>query len=247
MSKRVMIASPVYDGGVRAEYMMTVIGIMELLARQGVERELFLRRGPLLHMNRNVIANRFLERGCTHLLGLDTDISFDPKVIAQLLETGHDFQALACPFKEIQPVPVNADPARLAPDFIATTSRYNLRPLDEGGRVTVTRGSLRATAVGCGAFLITRAVLERMIERRVVDRYRTPAFFAPDYSGEHCHGFFDYVRENDDIWGEDYSFSHRWVNRCGGQIWCRVDTDVSHTGPVGITGRYEKKLAAGVV
>jgi len=243
---RVMIASPVYDGDVRAEYMVTVIGIMELLAKRGIERELFFRRGPLLHMNRNVIANRFLERGCTHLLGIDTDISFNPQVVVQMLEAGRDFQALACPFKELQPLPANADPARLAPDFIATTARYNLQPVSEGGKVTVAQGLLQATAVGCGAFLVARAVLERMVECGAVDRYKTPAFFAPDYMGEYCHGFFDYIREKDDVWGEDYSFSTRWVNRCGGQIWCRVDTDVSHTGPVGITGRYEKKLAAGL-
>lgn len=243
---RIMIASPVYDGNVRAEYMATVIGIMELLARRGIERDLFMRRGPLLHMNRNIIANRCLEQGYTHLLGLDTDISFEPRLIPELLDTGHEFLALACPFKEIQQMPLGVDPRMFTQDYVAKTARYNLKPLITDGKVTVQRGLLRATAVGAGAFLIGRTVLEKMIEHRAVDRYKTPEFFKPDYEGEHCHGFFDYVREKDDIWGEDYSFAKRWVDGCGGEIWCRIDADVTHSGPVGITGRYEKKLAAGV-
>lgn len=242
---RVMIASPVFDGNVRAEYMSTVIGIMDLLASMGVERELYLRRGPLLHMNRNVIANRCLERGCTHLLGLDADIAFDPRVVADLLATDKEFQALAYPFKEIQPVPEGLDPRHLVSDPIAVTARYDLQPWVEDGKVTVTRGMIRARAVGTGAFMIKADVLERMIERKVAPRYRSPAFFAPEYAGEHCHGFFDYLRDGDDILGEDYSFSRRWVEGCGGEIWCRIDVPVAHIGPVRIVGCYEKKLASG--
>ena len=86
---RLMVAVPTTDY-VHAEFMKCLVGLTKKLASDGVEFEEQIIGGTLIYWARNRIAHRAIEGGFTHVLWLDSDMTFKPDIVDDLLWCGKD-------------------------------------------------------------------------------------------------------------------------------------------------------------
>jgi hypothetical protein len=123
------------------------------------------------------------------------------------------------------------------------------RPDDGKGDAGVD-GFVRVSKAATGMMLIERSVFDRMRDKFPQLRYRNDI---PGYRNERTQGnfwsFFDTLvhPESKRYMSEDYTFCHRWVKGCGGEVWLDVQSTLSHAGNIAYEGSFVEQAAAGNV
>lgn len=199
MTRKVFIAIPAYDGTLRVHTAMSLINVMH---DREVEIEVHGWSGDsLLPHARNVLLGQFMASGCTDLVFIDSDVSWQRGALEKLLAHPVDFVAGAYRFKnDIENYPVTP------------TSQRN------------GHGLMEAVAVPGGFFRMTRAGLERVVNQcgHLVYRPHT----AQDVT---CWYLFDIRLENGQAVGEDYAFC-KTIRALGETIWLDPDLSLTHSG-----------------
>jgi hypothetical protein len=131
----------------------------------------------------------------------------------------------------------------VAQDYVASADL--LRTQSEDGRtgLVMSKGFIRAKAVGCGLSLLKRSVFERM-------RAAFPDLAAAPHPAYQSLGVksevfqpFEALADADGIYvSEDIAFCRRWIDGCGGQIWANVEETITHLGRTAFSGRYTDRL-----
>ena len=86
---KLMVAVPTTDY-VHAEFVRCLGQMCIELAENGTEVDLQVQSGTLVYIARNWLARRAIDRGFTHVLWLDSDMSFSPNIVDDLLFCGKD-------------------------------------------------------------------------------------------------------------------------------------------------------------
>ena len=166
----------------------------------------------------------------THLLFVDSDMSFTPDLILSMLDSEHPLVGV-----------------------IATKKRY---PIQFVGRAEEAEGEpvngyLQVDGVGAGILLFSREVISEMLLKlpEIVDKY--PIDRHPASELILSQGLTRLLRPFDPIvnmqigrLSEDLSFSHRWKYGCGGQVWANIDKSIGHIGRHEFRASYGEFLAA---
>ncbi len=58
--------------------------------KQGIQTQMLLAIGCYIHMNRNIIVQQAIDQDCTHLLFIDSDVTFDQFAIQKLIDHNLD-------------------------------------------------------------------------------------------------------------------------------------------------------------
>src|SRR3990167_11243311 len=66
----------------------TVFSLLNML--KGVTCEIFIKEGPIIPLNREIIAELAIQAGCSHLLFVDSDMSFGKEALLTLLSRKKD-------------------------------------------------------------------------------------------------------------------------------------------------------------
>ena len=203
--------------------------------------------------SRNSIANTvYNDPECTHLLFIDDDMSFDAKLVLDLLKSEKPIVGAICPkrtidlekFFEIAASGGSYDQARAeAATFVAR--------FQSNKSVQITDGWVPLEGIGMGITLIKREVLDRMVEAAAV-----PDMWQNDEKPEGAsgassfrYGFFDSVYDDTlkTMLSEDLSFCKRWRSNCGGEIWGNANYEIGHIGQMIYSGKYIDRLKMGKV
>ena len=86
---KLMVAVPTTDY-VHAEFMRCLGNLCIELAENGTEVSLEVQTGTLVYIARNRLARKAIDRGYTHVLWLDSDMTFGPNIVDDLLWCGKD-------------------------------------------------------------------------------------------------------------------------------------------------------------
>lgn len=171
-------------------------------------------RGPYIGRNRDVVTAEALARDdVTHVLYIDSDVTFGADDVNALLELGVDFAFGRYAFKTIEGPKAGAPVAR---------SRVGWGTVDD---VTV----LEYDRVGAGFVLVRRDAIERMVACYAIELGYT------DPGGRQLHGLWwqsGYTQNEAGqriVEGEDYAFCRRWRD-IGGRIFTRDDVKLGHVG-----------------
>ena len=249
---KVLIGTPVYDRQVLAPYHEAVFGLLNAFRRSEVEFDSWLFEGTQIAASRNIIATKvLLDERYSHLLFIDADMGFGPGLIRKMLDFDqpvvgcvypqrhHDYDAFARITRSVE------DPraARLIAQRYAGGDA-DLHGADTG-RLTVRGSFVRAVRAGAAILLIKREVLMRL-------RERFPELWGESTSVAHRaleigDGLFQPFAQTLQsptgmVYGEDYAFSHRWVEGCGGEIWSCFDETITHTGRERFVGNYSVRM-----
>jgi hypothetical protein len=250
---RMFIATPCGHSTVSSHYAATLFNLGRVLVGRGVESEISVVSASDLVLVRNQFASTFLGNcAYTHLLFLDSDMSFEAKLVLRMLDFDEDFVSVAYPKRELDlqrlltdvTLAKSVDGERLD-HVISRNMQYNVLPVRKGEEFVfeVRAGFAKVTATGMGLCLLKLRVFEEMVSRGVVqkhlDHQPTSGVPLPYY------GFFDTLSDaNGNLLSEDYSFCQRWVVGCGGAIWACIDERIGHHGNFNFYGRYVDKLQA---
>ncbi|HUR89168.1 MAG TPA: hypothetical protein VMZ74_08780 [Ramlibacter sp.] len=243
MSASILIGTPCYGGVVHANYLKSMLALVPALAARGISCELkTLSQESLISRARNTIAAQFLGGDYTHLLFIDADIGFAPDVVMRLLDSRKPLACAAYPLKgydweklfAARETATNAVMLKRAAMRFATNVHDEDWP-DDGKPATVVNGFIRVSKAATGMMLIERSVFDRLREKFPELRYRNDI---QGYRNDHTQGnfwdFFDTLvhPQSRRYMSEDYTFCHRWVTGCGGEVWLDVQSTLSHAGQV---------------
>ena len=247
MKKKVLIASPSYDGNVRIEFVHSVVAVMDYLRDNEIEFEFLVKTGTMLQVLRSVMASKALfDASFTHLLFVDTDMGFNAGVVKRLIDADVDVIGCAYPYRTIplhEPVSADGDSFRKA---ISQVVPYAVT-LKRGADLKVVNGVCEVQSIGTGLLLISKKTLETMSAQGRVGSYKSGFPYDQWYSGSNYYGFFEHLKVDGTFLGEDYSFCYRWVNYCGGKIFALVDEEIMHVGSLPVLGRFLDRLKAGKI
>ena len=247
----VLILMPT-GGQVDTPAVLSLVGLTQAMARRGIAFGMRTWEWSDLVISRNYLMSYFLaQTKFTHALLLDSDMSYDAQLFFDLLDFDADFTCAPYPqrqmrwqvFRNLIEREATKPEAERAPtaDLLAESFRYNVSEVYEMGDpwpYEVRNGFRKVPGVGTGFILLRRAVPERMVASGVAKP--VPGFNGPGYPGADFHDFFSHLRGRggDVMHGEDTSFCRRWIEGCGGEIWCHQTARITHHGSLAYPGNY---------
>jgi hypothetical protein len=210
MLAKLFIAIPAY-GGIQAQTMGTVLGIISTLYNQGVSCELVMHPDcALIAFARAELMGQFLHSDCTHMLFMDADISFDPNIIVRILKTNKDIVAGIYKSRHAPYNPtVNID------------YKKSIEVTLEGERLCPIYSS------GMGCVLLSKSAL-----KKTCDYFPELKYVSERTNRNHYALFQETIKEVDGVpryLSEDISFFHRLI-QSGCSPVCLVDATIIHNG-----------------
>ena len=220
---KIVIATPFYDHKGHSPYIDSLLQSTKFLSAAGIEWEFMSLSGDtFIDRARNTLAARFLEGDGTHLLFIDSDMSWDVVGFAHLIGADVDLVGGVYPMKNKWN------------DYVARLH------CTADGRPIQRNGLLSAEWAATGFLKISRKVFETMApslkdrqykdagaDPRSPDRIYTPYFEFTSGGGVRC--------------GEDITFSHRWT-ALGGEVWIEPRVSFDHWGQTPFRGNYHEFL-----
>ncbi len=194
------------------------------LERRGIETTFANLDAGNVAEQRDFLAAEFLDRKqLTHLLFVDSDMSFPPDLAQTFVELDQPLIGTIYPKRKINlPAVIQAAREGIEDPAVAGYA-FNVSTLDDQLVVTA-NGLCEVGAFGFGFTLIRRDCLATLLDTGKIISY--PARFGTRYVA----GFFRPIELPDHSFlGEDYSFCKRWRD-AGGKVLAYVPADVKHVG-----------------
>ena len=230
----------------------SLLGLTQALLKRGVPFALKTYEWSDLVISRNYLMSFFLaQKNFSHALLLDSDMSYQPQLFFDLLDFDADFTCAAYPQRQmrwqvfrnlIEREAAKPEAERAPTDrLLAESYRYNVSEVFDAGEpwpFESRDGFRKVPGAGTGFMLLRRAVPERMVDTKVA--LPVPGFNGSGYPGADFHDFFSHLRGRGGavLHGEDTSFCRRWIEGCGGEIWCHETARITHHGNLAFMGNY---------
>lgn len=254
---KLFIGTPTYLGQCATDFKGTMIQLLALLSKVGIEWEFRAPNGEMVARARNRLLADFLETDCTHSVQIDSDMGFPPRLIVDMLRANLHVVGALYPLKQIDWARVGREAFAIArqhrreatPDELqnaAATFCFNplvnsATPTDEGRlacRATAVRGAFEVGVIGTGVFMTSRFAIQRLI------KCYPELTYADDYGcsrGRQTYALFDYGIEGNRYLSEDYRFCHRW-RAIGGRVWSWPWAEIRHSGAYLYRGEFSRRL-----
>ena len=174
---------------------------------------------PYISAARATMLRKALDAKADVIFFLDSDLSWPAGSLLKVVRAEGDVVAGTYRFKR-------GDPGDLlgkgAPEGDEAWYMGNYAP-DPFGRPQVRAdGAIKMHEVPAGFLKVTRRAINVFMDK-----------FPELLYGEKCSphvDLFNHGAHKGAWWGEDFSFSRRWREECGGEIWCVPDLDIDHNG-----------------
>jgi hypothetical protein len=243
-NKSIFCATPMYGGMNHGLYMKACLDLQGMCIQYGIQIKFsFLFNESLITRARNYLVDEFIHRSdCTHLLFLDSDISFNPQDVIALLALDKDVSGGPYPKKAIKwrsvakaleknPTMDHSMLEKVAGDFV-------FNPVKGTEQFSVSE-PLSVLEIGTGFMMVKREVFTKMADQYPTIRYRPDHVGQANFDGSrYIHAFFDTVIDTkDSITGggsdrylsEDYMFCQMW-RKMGGEIFLCPWMRTAHIG-----------------
>lgn len=247
---KIFLATPMYGGKCDGPFTKAVIDLNLLCQKYGIAVEVhFMFNESLITRARCYLADEFIRSTCTHLLFIDSDISFLPIDVLAMLALDKDIIGAPYPKKTIAWEKIyDAAKLGLVDDNPMHLDQYvgdyvfNVVP---GTKEIKLDEPVRVLETGTGFLLIKKAVFTKFQESYPElmfkpDHNRTLEF---DGSREIC-AFFDTVIDpkTKRYLSEDYMFC-QWARNIGFDVWLCPWMRLQHTGSFVFNGSIDALAA----
>lgn len=241
--KKVLIATPAYNGQVNIGYMRSVINVILQGPSHGYEINLFTNTDSLITRARNNAVATFLDGNWDRLFWIDADITFEPEQFFRVLDIDRDIAAAAYPLKAFS---WPAQPTNLTGRALeAFMLRYALG-LDGDIDNIPKDGFVPVREAATGFMCINRATIEMMIGMLPDIQYKSDQELLGAPSSQNHYLLFDTLVVDSRYLSEDYAFCHR-AKDCGVSIWLDINSQLTHTGPFDFRGSIPETNRAATI
>lgn len=235
MNTSILIATPTYNGSVWKEYTKSVIELTRELSSKNIEYEIIIEEGTILHVTRNLMASRALLSTNTHLLFIDSDISFDAKAVLAMIDAEKDVIGAIYPRRQL-PLTEPIGTASASNDYLINWLPKHYSYVVRNPKEPKDGELIEVESLGAGLLLISKSTLKKLSESGKAIEYAFNGE-ASWYAGDHFYGFFDYLTIEQQIVTEDFSFCERWRS-VDGKIYALVSAEISHFGSCVFRGSF---------
>jgi len=236
-ARKITIATPAYRDEYSGAYVRSLFALLSAAARSNISFAFSEIDYADIVTARNYLISHFYfnQPESTHLLFLDNDMGFPPRLIQHMVLLDQPVVGVLYPRRQV-------DFRRLHGASGSDFDRAYNQALDfigEPREAGARSDFVEVDACGTGIMLIARECVRTMIEKcpEIVDhkRFRRMPF------GGKFKAFltpFNKVELDDAELSEDFSFCWRWRVRCGGKIFANLSQPVQHVGKMTVEGRY---------
>jgi hypothetical protein len=212
------------------------------------QKECFVRKLPvmfqvmkssLVTQGRQLCVSGFMESSCTHMLFIDSDISFNYKMIERMVNYDKEICLVPYPIKGLDFDKIKSrikEGSTLDPRVLG--NQYTMSVPDPSN-VKVENGFIEVERGPAGCMLIKKEVIDALIKEY-------PEFTINQHTlidgklvkRKHMYNFFDTYWNKDDktYTGEDFYFC-KLCKHAGIKMYALVDEYISHHGEFSYTGR----------
>jgi hypothetical protein len=212
------------------------------------QKECFVRKLPvmfqvmkssLVTQGRQLCVSGFMESSCTHMLFIDSDISFNFKMVERMVNYDKEICLVPYPIKGLDFDKIKSrikEGSTLDPRVLG--NQYTMSVPDPSN-VKVENGFIEVERGPAGCMLIKKEVIDALIKEY-------PEFTINQHTlidgklvkRKHMYNFFDTYWNKDDktYTGEDFYFC-KLCKHAGIKMYALVDEYISHHGEFSYTGR----------
>jgi len=223
----IFVCLPAYGGSIITQTVMSLIQLAQELQRHNIGAKFGTVSFPDIDEVRNIMTSIFYDKTpmATHCLMIDADMRLEPQLILDMLDSEHPLVGII-PVKKIYPL-----------QFVGRALPGEQEPVN---------GFMKVDGCGAGVVMFTREVISEMLLKlpEIVDKY--PIDKHPASELILAQGLTRLLRPWEPIvsmeigrLSEDLSFSHRWIHKCGGEVWANIRHPVGHIGHHEFCASYE--------
>jgi hypothetical protein len=253
---KLYILTPCYGGLCHVNYVNKIIDTKELLISLGIPVVLqFIRNESLITRGRNnLIAKAMHDKDTSHILFIDSDITWDPIDILKLIVNDKELSGGIYPIKKYHWDRLSASSLegimakKNLPYNQSLTNEqliyhnllhYNFNYLQNANKIE--NNCMEVYTLATGFMMIQRKCIEKMIEKYPQYKYTDDCGFLHGDENKYAYALFDCAIVNDHYFSEDWLFCHRW-KEIGGKIWADITINLWHTGQEDYCGRLISTL-----
>ena len=244
---RLLVATPVHSE-VSMHYAESLLTLQGTGHSLGLVIDFLLLKSSLVTQGRNLCVSNFLnKKEYTHMLFIDSDISFDPSSVFKLLRCNKDVISIPYPMKTINWNKVHGRIQEQKDININDLSRSGFMfpiKVEDQQSITVSKGIMEVTHAPTGFMLIKKEAILKMIEKYPNLKIKQPTIINGETKDtENLWNFFDtwFDQETNKYYGEDFAFCQKWRD-IGGKCYCYVDDFITHVGEYSYEGKFIDEL-----
>lgn len=238
---KVAIGTPMYGGVCHAGFMQSVYGLISLLYSKG-HSGIFLSvlNESLISRARNDIARNFLETDADILLFVDSDITFNPEDIYDMLMLNEDVIGSVVPLRKINWKSLHdgivAYEGKEHPNKFGKFFNINTNTPEEIYDLVIDRKPFEVLRIGTAILSIKRKVFDQMKEI-------VPIYYSNNQGEERKKSwdFFPIYVDNETLVSEDFSFCNRWRDM-GNKVMAVGHYNIVHTGTFDYVGNLRDEV-----
>jgi hypothetical protein len=242
------ILTPCYGSVCYVNYVKCLIQTYQVFASFHIPLTVeFCKNDSLVSRARNnLIAKAMSNPEVTHMLFIDSDITWDPVDIIKLLIADKALVGGSYPLKKYNWETIMDNPLTSLQNIINRKNnsqlknvitdeqmlrynlvRYNINFLDS--YLTIENNLAKVRHLATGFMMIKRNTIVQMSKAFPQTKYTDDVGFLTGSENDFAYALFDCGVEEGHYFSEDWLFCHRWM-KMGGNIYLDVSINLTHTG-----------------
>jgi len=242
---RLLVATPVHSE-VSIHYTESLLTLQGMGHSLGLTIDFLLLKSSLVTQGRNLCVANFLNKeSYTHMLFIDSDISFDPSSVVKLLKFDLDVLSIPYPMKTLNWKKIHSRIKEGVDAEILSRSGFTYPiKVEDQDNLNVNKGIMEVTHAPTGFMLIKKQVFKKMIEKYPHLKIKQPTIMNGDpKETDNLWNFFDtwFDQSTNRYYGEDFAFCQKWRD-IGGKCYCYINDYIAHVGEYYYEGKFIDEL-----
>jgi len=258
---KLFILTPCYGGMCYINYVQSLMNTLTIFNKYNFPIQVeFCKNDSLVSRARNnLIAKAMHDQDCTHIIFIDSDITWNPISILKLILANKPIVGGAYPIKRynwekltnddniydetvinkwIEKKNNNVSLKETVSDVDMIQSsllRYNINYNNK--YIEIHENLTQVKHLATGFMLMQRQMIEKMMLAYHSTKYTDDVGFLNGTENNYAYALFDCGVEDDHYLSEDWLFCNRWT-KIGGSIWLDVTINLTHTGVEDYSGSF---------
>lgn len=253
----VSILTPCYGSMCFVNYVHCLLKTVNVFQQLNIEITIdFCKNDSLVSRARNnLVAKAMANKSTTHIMFIDSDITWDPVDIVKLMLSDKSLIGGVYPLKKYNWEKLVEDNKgdfvkqileRKSKSSIGNTFnnvnylqhnllKYNTNFLNNV--ITIDNNLAKVRHIATGFMMFKRSTIEQMSRAYPATKYTDDVGFLQGQENNYAYALFDCGVEDDHYYSEDWMFCHRW-SKMGGNIYMDVSINLTHTGLEDFNGSF---------
>jgi hypothetical protein len=256
---KIFILTPCYGGLCHANYTSSLINTINCFNSLSIKYQIeFCCNDSLISRARNnIVAKAMSDKEMTHMMFIDSDITWAPEDILKLLMKDKNLIGGVYPLKRYDWAKLASDPGKIKEwisnknkqdilkqfsesDFIQHKMlEYNVNFLNSS--ISIENNLIQVKHIASGFMMIKRQTIELMCKAFPSTKYTDDVSYLKGDQNNYAYALFDTGVHEDHYLSEDWMFCTRWIEM-GGKCFIDVTINLVHSGTEHYKGSFITSL-----